>query len=649
VRRSRNRFSRTIFIIYLLACGLSHADAQQIGNATISANIHIDAGRLHEITFRDEQDGSRLAVLPEAFQIQPSGGPAILASDFVIDESPVESTVNAGQAEIEAKQLCTRLVHAESGLHAMWCLVQPADAHYIRETLELQATRGDLPIETLQLLDVLQSNAHVAGSVSGSPAISGNSYLGFEHPLSNIKIENGELRAFITRSLPLRAGTSVSYSSVIGIAAPGQMRRDFLAYVERERPRKYKPFLHYNSWYDLGYTNRFGEQGALDRIHAFGDELSVKRAVKVDSFLFDDGWDNPSTLWGFDSGFPHGFTKSSQAAAQYGAGIGVWLSPWGGYDEQKKQRIAFGRAAGYEIVDDGYALSGPRYYQAFLARCLDMIDTYHVNQFKFDGTGNANHVFPGSLFDSDFEAAIALITRLRKEEPQLFVNLTTGTFPSPFWLRYADSIWRGGEDHDFAGVGTWRQKWITYRDAQTYKNIVQAGPLFPLNSLMLHGLIWAKSADHLQSDPGHDFSSEVWSYFGSGTQLQEMYVTPSLLATSDWDTLAEAAKWSRKNQDVLRDSHWIGGDPAQLNVYGWASWSPVKSIVVLRNPSDKPQTFSLDIAVALQLPPDAANQYRTRLVFGTTNLPSTLLKSRKQSVSLHPFEVAVIDLSPTVH
>ena len=124
-----------------------------------------------------------------------------------------------------------------------------------------------------------------------------------------------------------------------------------------------------------------------------------------------------------------------------------------------------------------------------------MIDTYHVNQFKFDGTGNANHVFPGSLFDSDFEAAIALITRLRQEEPQLFVNLTTGTFPSPFWLRYADSIWRNGEDHDFAGVGTWRQKWMTYRDAQTYKNIVQAGPLFPLNSLMLHGLLWAKSAE----------------------------------------------------------------------------------------------------------------------------------------------------------
>jgi hypothetical protein len=275
-----------------------------------------------------------------------------------------------------------------------------------------------------------------------------------------------------------------------------------------------------------------------------------------------------------------------------------------------------------------------------------MVDSYHVNQFKFDGTGNANHVFPGSLFDSDFEAAIALITRLRQQEPQLFVNLTTGTFPSPFWLRYADSIWRGGEDHDFAGVGTWRQKWITYRDAQTYKNIVQAGPLFPLNSLMLHGLIWAKSAEHLQTDPGHDFSSEVWTYFGSGTQLQEMYITPSLLGPSDWDTLAGAAKWSRENRAVLRDTHWIGGDPDKLAVYGWASWSSQKSIVVLRNPSDRSQSFALDLGVALQPSPGAASIYRTKNVFGSVETPTTLRASKRETLQLRPFEVCVIELSP---
>ena len=145
------------------------------------------------------------------------------------------------------------------------------------------------------------------------------------------------------------------------------------------------------------------------------------------------------------------------------------MSPWGGYGKPKQQRIAAGRAAGYEIVDNGFALSGPKYYAAFRDTCVKFVRDYGVNQFKFDGTGNADRVVPGSEFDSDFAAAIHLIGELRALKPDLYINLTTGTYPSPFWLRYADSIWRGGEDHEFLGVGPKREQWITYRDADTYR------------------------------------------------------------------------------------------------------------------------------------------------------------------------------------
>src|SRR5258706_15316722 len=70
------------------------------------------------------------------------------------------------------------------------------------------------------------------------------------------------------------------------------------------------------------------------------------------------------------------------------------MSPWGGHSKPKKERIEFGKAAGYEIVANGYALSGPKYYAAFRDVCMDMIHKYDVNQFKFDGTGNVNSVFP---------------------------------------------------------------------------------------------------------------------------------------------------------------------------------------------------------------------------------------------------------------
>jgi hypothetical protein len=286
------------------------------------------------------------------------------------------------------------------------------------------------------------------------------------------------------------------------------------------------------------------------------------------------------------------------------------------------------------------------YYKRFRDTCLDMIRRFGINQFKFDGIGRATGVVAGSEFGSDFEAAIHLIRdELRAVKPDIFVNLTTGTWPSPFWLDYADSIWRGGEDHSFAGVGSKRQQWITYRDAQTYKNVVKAGPLFPLSSLMLHGLIYAQYAKDLNTDPGDDFTDEVRAYFGTGTELQEMYISPSLLSPENWDAIAESAKWARANADVLSDTHWIGGDPATLAVYGHAAWRPRLGIIVLRNPSDKPAEFALDVAGAFELPADAPRAWIAQSPWRSErSKPAiTLIAGTPTTIALKPFEVLTLN------
>ncbi|HEV2274425.1 MAG TPA: enterotoxin [Acidobacteriaceae bacterium] len=553
---------------------------------------------------------------------------------FAVEELPGDSP---------GKQVCADLSDRRSAATFHWCLLVRSGSSYVRERLTIRAGAADLPITEVRLLDFPDAAAHAAGAVKGSPVADKSMFFGFEHPLSWSRVTDGEVQAGISRDLPLQAAQSITYSAVIGTAAPGQMRRAFLAYIEAERPRPYEPFLHYNSWYDIGYQNRYDEAAALDRIHAFGTELVEKRHVRLRSFLFDDGWDNPQSFWGFNPGFPDGFTKAAEAASKIGAGIGVWLSPWGGYAAQKQERIQFGKQHGYEIVRDGFALSGPKYFRDFSRICLEMVDRYHVNQFKFDGTGNADRVFPGSSFDSDFDAAISLIHRIRQEKQGIFINLTTGTYPSPFWLFYADSIWRGGEDHAFAGAGTSRQRWITYRDEQTYRNVVSRGPLFPLNSLMLHGIIYAQQAKGLSSDPNHDFASEVQSYFGSGTQLQEMYITPSSLSRSDWDALARAANWSRDRAAILKDTHWIGGDPGNLQVYGWAAWAPRGWIITLRNPSDHPQDFRLELSSALELPAGTPGSFTVRQPFDSSRPDMHWQAHQTISVPLKPFEVRTFE------
>jgi hypothetical protein len=514
------------------------------------------------------------------------------------------------------------------------------DCAYVTIQLTLSAEGKDADVSSIRMVSLPDGN--VEGQTPGSPLVSGDFYAGIEYPMATA----AEGSCSVERKLPIRDGNSITYTAVLGVAPKGQMRRAFLAYVESARAHPYRPFLHYNSWYDVGYFSPYNETDCLDRINKFGHELVEKRGVKMSSFLFDDGWDNHESVWEFNKGFPNGFLPLRDAAAKYGAGPGVWLSPWGGYGPPREQRLAYGKAHGMEVDDEGYALSGANYYARFKAVTEDFVTSQGINQFKLDGTGSADKKGASDQFESDFDAAIALIGDLRKASPDLFINLTTGTWPSPFWLQYADSIWRGGEDHSFAGVGTWRQKWITYRDGDTYHGVVQRGPLYPINSLMLHGIIYAQHAQHLGDDPGHDFRDEVHDYFGTATQLQEMYITPDLLTSQNWDDLAEAAKWSRANADVLRDTHWVGGDPTKLEVYGWGSWNARKGILVLRNPSDKPQTFSVDVAALLELPPSTAKVFEGRSPWKGTTGAYRFVAGTPQDVELKPFEVLTLDLNP---
>ncbi len=503
-------------------------------------------------------------------------------------------------------------------------------------------------MKQVQLIRFSAPDLRVDGSAQGSPIASDDLFAGVEDPLSHSQVEGGNAKAWIERKLPIRAGQHLDTSSVVGFADPGQLRRTFLNYEERERAHPYRTFLHYNSWYDIGYFTPYNEKDCVDAINAFGDQLVHKRGVKMSSFLFDDGWDDTSTVWEFHKGFPNGFLPVKAAAAAAGAAPGIWLSPWGGYSSPRARRLKTGRAQGYEIDSEGYALSGPKYFKRFHDVTLDLVQKYGINQFKFDGTGSPDKQYPGSAFGSDFEAAIQLIQDLRQAKPDLFINLTTGTWPSPFWTRYADSIWRGGSDHSFAGVGTNRQRWITYRDGDTYNGIVKRGPLYPLNSLMLHGIIYARDADRLKTDPHNDFKSEVRDYFSTGTQLQEMYITPSLLTSQNWDDLAEAAKWSRSNMDVLVDTHWVGGDPFKLEVYGWASWTPKKGILTLRNPSDKPQSFSVDLQRIFELPTRAARTYQLHSPWKEdADEPSiTMQAGESKVIELKPFQVLDAEAKP---
>ena len=638
-----------------------------IQNEFISIDINIAGRRLAGVVVRDKINGRRYELSKDVFRLQLQEA---RTDEACSKKEYTDVCLPLGSSDLMCGELCVtpiaanaaarRLVERRAGCRATLPFAVTTDGYklewwielregqpYFRTGLHITPMQFAMPARKITLLTVNAPEARVEGTVKGAPVVAAGNRLfaGVESPLSKGEVTPEGFSCSLERTTHLPARTTTAISAVMGFCSAGQLRRTFqLAYLNEERARPYFPLLNYNTWYDIGYFTPYSEKDVMDTVRLFGEELVAKRGVVMDSFLLDDGWDNTETLWQFHGELPNEFRDISKLMAQYGSAPGVWFSPWGGYGQPKLNRLA---AAGdsYETNERGFALSGPKYYELFREMCLHMIRENGVRHFKLDGCSGMADPAPGSRFGSDFEAAIALIDELRTECPDIYINLTTGTWASPFWFGIADSVWRGNWDHDFCGVGTARQQWITFRDAMIYAHNVKISPLCPINSLMTHGVIYNKGARGLMTTEGNDLADEIWSGLGLGTQMQEIYITPSMLQEHEWDTLAAAAKWSRANAATMVDSHWVGGDPAALDAYGFASWGPAKGILVLRNPSDTEQEFSFDPAAVFELPPGAPLRYALSSPKGDA-LPAEAVAGTSTSLKLKPFQVVVLEASP---
>jgi hypothetical protein len=532
----------------------------------------------------------------------------------------------------------------ETGIRAHWRAELREDANYIRQTIELASPQKTVPLFGVELADVRIPGAKTIGSVPGCPVAAENMFFGVEMPGAQNALSDAGARIGFGCKLELSPAQSYNFGAVAGVAPEGQLRRAFLCYVERERARPSKPFLHYNCWYDLGFG--VDEKGLLDVVTRFNEELVTKRGVPVLSYLVDDGWDDPGKgLWVENRRkFPDGFKGLAAKMARQDAHLSIWISPLGGYGGDK-ERTAQARKMGLIPENGQLDLSYPAYKKWFEERCLQLMREDGVNGFKWDKAGEG--VTP------HFMALLDVAKALRKENPDVFINVTVGTWPSPFWLNYVDSTWRNGSgDMGWSGKGRDpsnkydREKWLTFRDGYCRQLFVERSPLYPLNSIMAHGLVHGREfqgGSVGKSNPP-DLKNEARSYFANGSSLQELYLTPSLLTSNSWNEVAEAAKWAHANADVLVDSHWVGGDPLKLEPYGYAAWSPRKGTLMVRNPNDQPQAITLDAATVFELPARAPKRFALNSPYKDQRVQKLQLRAgQSQEIRLEPFEVLVFD------
>ncbi|MEI6779700.1 MAG: alpha-galactosidase [Verrucomicrobiota bacterium] len=610
----------------------------RLQNQVLSAEWRVDGKTLRMTEFVNRISGERVTGNSQELFAIAAPPLTLKSSDFTLEDSPkvVEVRPEPKAARVSERSagraIVARLLHAGSGVVVEWRGELRANSHYVRQVLTLQGPAQSGTIRHLELLNVQAPQAAVVGEVPGSPVVAGQTFLGVELPMCSPKLSGDVVHWQMDCAIRWDAQHPCQFGSVIGVLPAGQARRAFLAYLERERAREPKPFLHYNCWYDLGCD--MTEKDLLKVVAIFEKKLIRERGIRLDAFVLDDGWDNlQAGFWTVDTGkFPAGFDGPCRELERVGSHLGIWISPLGGYGNE---RLQLARKAGIVSAGAGLDLDQPVYYDWWLNYCSDLMRKHGVNYFKWDNAAN-------------FTSLARIAGELRKIDPTVFINTTVNTFPSPFFLNSMDATWRGGGgDCGWFGPGNSREQYITFRDKELYACVVRQAPLYPLNSIMhcapVLGRKWqAKDIAVV------DMKNDCRALFGMGSILQELYISPDLMQDSWWDQLAEAIRWAHTNSGVLADAHWIGGDPGKLEVYGCAAWSPRKGTLMLRNPSDKKASATLDIAKVFELPTAAAQSYGLVSPYPDQRVQKQqVLASKPFTLEMDPFEVLVFDALPT--
>ena len=540
-------------------------------------------------------------------------------------ENPSAATASLRYA---GKALEARFTYKE--LSIVWRAVLRNGSHYLRTEMDIQAAK-DLPMEGIVAMNYLvaKNSAYTApevvGNTRGAILASNHIFAGLETPMGlNSSKDEGNathIEGLWRRNTTLKAGKTWNISSVVGLVAPKQLRRSFLAYSERERAVAWRPYPVYISWYELNidrnnaqapsYKGNMTVEQCTDVVSHWKTHFYDKYQMAPKAFVWDDGWDQYGT-WTFNPNFPNGFDEPANEAKKMGTGIGAWLGPVGGYGQSGEYRRAYWRSKG------GMQLSNEDYYNFFIRCCTNMIDRYDFRFFKFDGiSAQASAIGPdeGTRGEENAEAIISIERAVRQKRPDIFLNTTVGTWASPFWFHFTDAVWRQEGDYGEAGdQGTDRERWITYRDRLVYQNFIQRSPVCPINTLMTHGFIlsrWGAVSKNMDYD---GIVREMRCAFACGSGMVELYNDYKLMdeikdnqgnAGALWKDLAECIKWQQEQADVLPDAHWVGGNPwdgKKANVYGWAAWNGKKSVLTLRNPSTSAQTFTTTLREALDIP-----------------------------------------------
>ncbi len=461
---------------------------------------------------------------------------------------------------------------------------------------------------------------------------------------------------------------------VMAVTPQPYVKKWFFSYVKDIRVAPAKPYILYNSWYDLR-SERYArvdkdipkdavmnDTNTLRIIRLLQKNMVGKHHIHLNAFVLDDGWDNYESAWALNRHeFPHGLRPLADTLAKTGTRLGIWFGPMGGYSFAMS-RVKWMGEHGYEVTGHKYVygsaklcLAGKKYSDLFRKRITDFVKNDRMGYFKWDGIqfscSNPAHGHPTGIYSGNavMQSVIDKCKAVRAIDSSVYLNITTGTWLSPWWLQYANQIWMDAADYAFSDVPSIsrRDNAMTYRDYALYDDFKVRNMWIPMANLMTHGIIKGRLENISKGgEPMDRFTNNAVLYFARGITMWELYISPDILTPAEWNVLSQAIHWAESEQEVMANTSMVGGNPAQGAPYGYIHFKGKKGLIAVRNPKVEADTLRLYLNPAYGLDEGAAGLVVEQIYPRRRILPDLYSAGGLLTIPLDGFETALFNVFP---
>ena len=501
----------------------------------------------------------------------------------------------------------------------------------------------------------------------------GGAFFGIEYPAADNflkKNSEGDWIIHCSQEIGEKIGAKLIKSDwmVIGIAPDAYVKYWFFKYLDDIRVAPLRPYSLYNTWYDLrspeypGWSpeKTMSEKTSLKMVDILRKSMIEKYNIQLDAFVLDDGWDIYESDWmRRKEEWPNGFKPLADELKKTKTSLGVWFGPTGGYSFRMR-RVNWMKEHGYEVVgktrdNSMLCVAGKKYKELLKKRVTDFVVNDGVGYYKWDGIqfscSEPDHGHPIDIYSrrAVMESVADMCQSVREKNNNIFLNITSGTWLSPWWLKYANTIWMQGMDYGFSDVPSISQRdaAITYRDFVLYDDFNIQKMWFPIANLMTHGIIKGKHESvGVESEPLDKFTDDVLLYFARGVSMYELYISPDIITDGEWKSIAASMAWARDRFSILVNSEMVGGNPLKGEAYAHVHFKDKDGIIAARNPVIEPAILKVKLDPALGF-----NQEASSLVVEKTYpvrwISPELYKSGDVvNIPLDGFETAIYEVYP---